>query len=84
MKNIIEYFKAVADESNYIEIKENVVGGRPTIKNRRISVPVILSCLKHNMTVDEIAEDYDLTREQVIGAIDYVMTLLTKPFKKEV
>ena len=30
-----------------------------------------------------IAEDYDLTREQVIGAIDYVITLLNKPFEKK-
>ncbi|WP_217653572.1 DUF433 domain-containing protein [Seinonella peptonophila] len=43
-----------------IDIKTDVCSGDPIIKGTRIRVSDVLGLLKEGITVDEVAEDYDL------------------------
>ncbi|MHA1594598.1 MAG: DUF433 domain-containing protein [Candidatus Baldrarchaeia archaeon] len=49
----------------------NILGGKPVIKGTRISVEFILKLLENGWSIDEICEEYGLTREDVIAAIKY-------------
>lgn len=53
------------EKYDFIVSKENVCGGRPTIKGTRIEPWHIANY----GTVDEIAKDFSLTQEQVKKAI---------------
>lgn len=56
----------------YIEITPNVVGGKPRIAGRRITVQNI--AIWHEWmgySADEIATDYDLTLAEIYAALAY-------------
>lgn len=56
----------------YIEITPNVVGGKPRIAGRRITVQNIV--IWHEWmgyTADEIATEYDLTLAEIYAALAY-------------
>lgn len=49
----------------------NIMLGKPTIAGTRITVELILNLIEHGQTILEIAEDYDLTEDQVKAALRY-------------
>ncbi|MHA1710438.1 MAG: DUF433 domain-containing protein [Candidatus Baldrarchaeia archaeon] len=49
----------------------NILKGKLVIKGTRISVEFILKLLENGWSIDEICEEYELTREDVIAAIRY-------------
>src|ERR1051325_5444223 len=56
----------------HIEIRPGYSGGRPRIAGRRIRVQdVAIWHEQENMSVDEISEEYDLTRGDVHAALAY-------------
>ena len=56
----------------HIEIRRGYSGGRPRIAGRRIRVQdVAIWHEQENMSVEEIAEEYDLTRSDVHAALAY-------------
>ena len=58
--------------SPHIEITAGVLGGKPRITGRRISVAQIKAWhLDQGMTVGQIAADYDLTQADVHAALTY-------------
>lgn len=77
------YFIDVAKNSDYVNINNKVIGGVPAIAGRRISVTLILACLRDGMSIGDICEDYDLTPDQIIGAIEYAINVLNKPYEEE-
>ncbi len=46
--------------------------GKPVIKGTRISVYDILEALKRGQTIDEIAEEFKISKEDMIKAIEFV------------
>jgi uncharacterized protein (DUF433 family) len=54
-----------------IAIDPNVCFGKPCIRGRRIWVSVVLDFLAGGMTIEQIMEEYDLTREDVLACIAY-------------
>lgn len=48
-----------------------VCGGKACIKGTRVTVSVILATLAAGTTVDDVAEEYDLSREDVLAALLY-------------
>lgn len=54
-----------------ISINPKVCFGKPCIKGRRIWVSLVLDFLASDMTVEEIMEEYDLEREDVLACIAY-------------
>ena len=77
-KNII-YIRTAGDR---IQLDEKKLGGMPAIKNTRIPVSLILACLKDEMTMDEICEDYMLAREDIESAVEYAIEILDTPYQK--
>ncbi len=48
-----------------------ILAGKPVIAGTRIPVTLILNLLAHGMIVEEIMDEYDLTKEQVQAAIKF-------------
>lgn len=54
-----------------ISIDEKVRFGKPLIKGTRVSVDLIIGKLAGGMTYEEVMSEYDLTREDILAALDY-------------
>ena len=60
-----------------IVIDPKVRHGKPVIKDTRVSVDVILGSLAGGMSVDEVTEEYGITRDDVLAAIEYAAKLVS-------
>ncbi len=54
-----------------ISVDPKVRFGKPVIKGTRIPVDLILGKLAGGMTYEEICEEYDLTRKEILAVLDY-------------
>jgi uncharacterized protein (DUF433 family) len=54
-----------------IEMDPGVCSGKPVVKNTRVPVEVVLEQLSLGATVDEVADEYGLTREAVLAVLGY-------------
>lgn len=54
----------------------------PTIKGTRIPVSLMVACFKDEMTVQEICEEYNLTRDEVEKSMEYIMEILDTPYQE--
>ncbi len=65
------------DLLNRITINPNVSFGKPTIRNMRYPVEVILDLLSAGMTTQELLEDYpDLEEEDIRACLAFAAKLL--------
>ncbi|PWH86717.1 DUF433 domain-containing protein [Brumimicrobium oceani] len=63
---------------NRITINPEICHGKPTIRNKRYTVDLILDLLSAGSTIEEILDDYpNLTKEDVFACLAYA-TKLTK------
>lgn len=51
-----------------ISCNAKVMMGKPVIKGTRVTVEVILRCLGKGVTVEELMEQYKLSREDILAA----------------
>jgi uncharacterized protein (DUF433 family) len=57
---------------NRITLNPNVCFGKPTIRNMRYPVEMILDLLSAGMTIEELLEDYpDLEREDIAACLQF-------------
>jgi uncharacterized protein (DUF433 family) len=54
-----------------ISINPQVCFGKPCVKGRRIWVSLVLDFLAGGMSVEEVMEEYDLQRDDVLACIAY-------------
>ena len=54
-----------------IAVDEKVRFGKPVIKGTRVPVDLVLGKLAGGMTYEEVMAEYDLTREDILAAVDY-------------
>lgn len=55
-----------------IELTPGVMGGKPRVAGRRITVQdIAIWCVRLGRSVDEVASDYDLTLADVYAALAY-------------
>jgi uncharacterized protein (DUF433 family) len=54
-----------------ITVDKNVRFGRPVIKGTRVPIAVVLEELAAGMPVDEIVQEYSITREDVLAVLQY-------------
>ena len=54
-----------------IEIDNRIMHGKAVIKGTRVPVEVILGSLIGGMTYQEIEEEYGVTKEDIMAAIEY-------------
>jgi len=60
-----------------IEINPKILCGKPIIKGTRISVELILSDLISGRNFGNIADDYDITEEDIKAALAYAYELIS-------
>ena len=57
--------------ANRIIVDDKIRFGRPIIKGTRVPVDLIIGKLAGGMTHDEIMSEYELTKEDILAALDY-------------
>lgn len=55
-----------------ITVDPGVQFGKPVIAGTRVSVEVVVGNIAAGMAIEEVMEEYRLTREDVLAAIDTV------------
>ena len=63
-----------------IVITKDTCSGSPRIDGRRITVYNILGYLVGEMTIDKICEEFNLTKEEVIEAIEWAKEYIEGKF----
>ena len=64
------------DFTNIITINSDICHGKPTIRDLRYPVEMILQLLSSGMNIDEILEDYeDLTKDDILACLAYAAKL---------
>jgi uncharacterized protein (DUF433 family) len=64
--------------STQIVSTPGVLGGKPHIDGTRISVGLILGLLSLEWTIENVLEEFDLTREQILAALSYREALVVE------
>lgn len=59
-----------------IVIDPNIRFGKPIIQGTRVPVEVVIAKLAGGMTVDEVAEEFALTLEDIQAALGYAASVL--------
>lgn len=59
-----------------ITVDEQVRFGRPVIKGTRVPVDLLIGQLAGGMSVDEVAQEYGVEREDVLAALAYAARTL--------
>ena len=59
-----------------IIIDSNIRHGKPTIEGTRITVEDVLGMLENGMSYEEIQQEYDLTKEDILLVIRYVASMI--------
>ena len=54
-----------------IVVEDGIRFGKPVIKGTRVPVDLVLGKLAGGMTADEVADEYGLTRKDVMAALAY-------------
>lgn len=54
-----------------ITIDEKVRFGKPVIKGTRVPVDLVLGKLAGGMTYEEVMSEYELSKEDILAALDY-------------
>lgn len=59
-----------------IALDEKVAFGKPVIRGTRVPVELVVGKLAGGMSAEEVAQEYDLAREDVLAALSYAARLL--------
>jgi uncharacterized protein (DUF433 family) len=59
-----------------IIVDPKVAFGKPVIEGTRIPVEIVVGKLGGGMTVDEVIDEYVITREDVLAALSYAANLV--------
>lgn len=62
----------------YIAVDPAVRFGKPVIQGTRVPVDVVLGKIASGTTTEAVMAEYDLTREQVLGALKYAAKLVAE------
>ena len=81
-QEIEHYFNKLTKNFERIQVDEKKLGGMPAIKNTRIPVSLIVACLKDEMTIEEICEEYNLKTNDIEEAMEYVIEILDTPYQE--
>ncbi|OGK51587.1 hypothetical protein A2966_02950 [Candidatus Roizmanbacteria bacterium RIFCSPLOWO2_01_FULL_41_22] len=61
----------------YITINTDVRFDKPVIEGTRVPVELIVGKIAGETTITEVMQEYDLTREQVLAALQYAAHLVS-------
>ncbi len=60
-----------------ISVDEKVRFGKPVITGTRVPVDLILGKLAGGMSYEEVMAEYEITREDILAALDYAAKTLS-------
>ena len=60
-----------------ISINDKIRFGKPVITGTRIPADLILGKLAGGMTYEEIIDEYEITREDILAILDYAAKILS-------
>lgn len=61
----------------HITVQKNVRFGKPVIAGTRTPVELIIGKVAGGMVVDDVAKEYNLTRDQVLAALQYAAYVIS-------
>ena len=61
-----------------IIVDQDVAHGKPVIRGSRVPVEIILGSLAGGMEINEVAEEYGLEKQDVLAAIKYAASIVSK------
>ena len=64
--------------ANRIVVDEKVRFGKPVIQGTRVPVELVVGKVAGGMTIEEVADEYGLTREDVQAALSYAARLVAE------
>lgn len=67
-----------ADWKKRIDIRSDVMGGKPVIKGTRVPIEVIVGGLAGGMTVEAVSRDYRIKPADVRAALAYAAETLSE------
>ena len=60
-----------------ISVNEKIRFGKPVISGTRVPVDLIIGKLAGGMTYEEVMAEYEITREDILAALDYAAKVLS-------
>ena len=82
-ETIKRYFKEISDKFEKIQLDEKRLSGMPVVKDTRIPISLVLACLKDEMTIQDICDEYRLAYNDVEEAVEYAIEILDIPYQGE-
>ena len=80
-KQIIDYFgNTLKKYDTAVSMNSKVLGNMPVIKETRVPVSLIVACFREGMTLEEISNDYHISKESIETAMNFVIQILDQPF----
>lgn len=77
----IDYFnETMKSYDKVVSMNKKVLSNVPAIKGTRIPISLIIACFRDDMTIEEISKNYNISRESIEIAMDFVIQLLDFPF----
>jgi uncharacterized protein (DUF433 family) len=67
---------AVTELAPRIVADPSVRSGRPVIRGSRVPVDVVVGQMGAGLSAEQVAEEYGITREDVLAALTYAATVL--------
>jgi uncharacterized protein (DUF433 family) len=67
---------AVTEIAPHIVVDPSVRFGRPVIRGSRVPVDVVVAQMGAGLSAEQVAEEYGITRDDVLAALAYAATVL--------
>jgi len=64
--------------SENVSADPEVMHGKPVIEGTGVPVEVVLNTLAEGVSVEEICEEYDLSEEQILAAVNFAADKVSK------
>ncbi|MDY0278718.1 MAG: DUF433 domain-containing protein [Acholeplasma sp.] len=74
--SIKEYFTKISKGYSKVSLNKSILSGMPCVKNTRVSVSTLLLHIADGLIIEEVAEDFNITVEDVKTALEYVASVL--------
>lgn len=61
-----------------IVVDPKVRFGKPVIEGTRVPIDLVVGKIAGGMTIEDVMKEYDLTRNQIMAALQYAAKLVTE------
>lgn len=63
---------------NHITVDPKIRFGKPVINRTRVPIDLIVGKIADGMSVDEVMKEYELTKNQVLAALQYTAKIVAE------